>query len=161
MKKITVVLFFIGTFVANAQKYDEIKLDVFDILALKTLDVSYERVLNTESSFGLSLLFNFENSVSFRYKEDFVLTPYYRQFLLESGNVNFFGEVFGAFSKGNDDHSESGDYTDFAFGLGFGGKYLSEMGFIIDINVGVGRNLFNNTSPEVLFRGGISIGKQF
>jgi len=168
MKKITILLLFVVTFTASAQK-NEIKLDVFDILALKTLDVSFEHVLNSEASVGVSVLFNFEDSASFRYKESFMLTPYYRQHLFNNGNVNFFGELFGALNKGDialspaDIQANKDDsYTDFAFGLGFGGKYVSDNGFVVDFHAGIGRNLFNtDVSRDIVPRVGISVGKQF
>jgi len=34
-------------------------------------------------------------------------------------------------------------------------------GFIFEINAGIGRNLFNSDSPEVVGRGGITLGYQF
>jgi hypothetical protein len=164
MKKFLFLSIFLASFAVSAQKTNEIKLDVFDILALKSLDVSYEHVLNTESSVGLSILFNFEKDASFRYKQDFALTPYYRQHLFNRGNVNFFGEFFGSINSGEELNSDDieEDYTDFAFGLGFGGKYVSVNGFVLDIHAGIGRNLFNtDISPEIVPRVGISVGKRF
>lgn len=168
MKKFIFLSLFLTSFAINAQKTSEIKLDVFDILALKALDVSYEHIMNSESSIGLSILFNFEKTASFRYKQDFALTPYFRQHLFDRGNVNFFGELFGSINSGKKEIEENNiliekkDYTDFAFGLGFGGKYVSENGFILDIHAGVGRNLFNtDISPELVPRVGISVGKRF
>lgn len=168
MKKITILLLLAVTFTVNAQK-NELKLDVFDILALKTLDVSFEHILNSESSAGISVFFNFEDKADFRYRESFMLTPYYRQHLFDRGNINFFGEFFGALNKGDIKLSEEDkltdkddSYMDFAFGLGFGGKYVSDNGFLIDFHAGIGRNLFNSSvSREIVPRVGISVGKQF
>ncbi|MFC2108944.1 DUF3575 domain-containing protein [Bacteroidota bacterium] len=170
MKKL--LLFFVLTLslTLSAQKASEIKIDVFDILALKTLDVSFERVMNSESSVGVALLFNFEKkSSSFRYSEEFVLSPYYRQHLFYKGNVNFFGELFGALNTGDIDLTpaeiavdKADTYTDFALGLGFGGKYVSSHGFVVDFHAGIGRNLFNTeVSREIVPRVGISVGKSF
>jgi hypothetical protein len=164
MKKFLFLSIFLASFTVSAQDSNEIKIDVFDILALKSLDVSYEHIMNSESSVGLAILFNFEKTAKFRYKQDFALTPYFRQRLFDKGNVNFFGELFGSINSGEDLNSDGieEDYTDFAFGLGFGGKYVSENGFILDIHAGIGRNLFNtDISPEIVPRVGISVGKQF
>lgn len=171
MKKLVILALLVVSFVANAQseKNTEIKLDVFDILALKALDVSYEYIMNSESSVGVSVLLNFEKkSSSFRYNENFALTPYYRQQLFEKGNVKFFGELFGSLNSGDiklEDivpGSNDDTYTDFAFGLGFGGKYVSNKGFVVDFVGGLGRNLFNtDVSRNVVPRVGISVGKQF
>ncbi|WP_139956889.1 DUF3575 domain-containing protein [Flavicella sediminum] len=170
MKKL--LLFFVLTLslTMNAQKTNEIKLDVFDILALKTLDISFEHVLNSESSVGVAVLFNFEKkSSSFRYSEEFTLTPYYRQHLFDKGNVKFFGELFGSLNSGDIELTQlqieadkDDTYTDFALGLGFGGKYVSNHGFVVDFHAGIGRNLFNTEdSREIVPRLGISVGKSF
>ncbi len=167
MKKIATLLLFALTLPIAAQK-NEIKIDVFDVIALKSVDATFERIINFESSVGVSILFNFEKeSSSFRYNEEFVLTPYYRQVLFSRGNIDYFGEFFGAINTGKVpiEDLEIGDddtYTDFALGLSFGGKYVSSSGFVADFHIGVGRNLFNtNPSPEVVPRVGIALGKQF
>ena len=166
MKKILFLVVLAMSFVGTAQNNKEIKLDIFDVLALKSLDISYEYIMNDESSIGISVLSNFEKkSASFRYTQKLVVTPYYRQHLFQRDNVNFFGELFGAINTGDLEPDELGDpdsYTDFALGLGFGGKYLSENGFVVDFHAGIGRNLFNtNLSQEVVPRIGISVGKRF
>lgn len=166
MKKILFLVVLAISFVGTAQNNKEIKLDIFDVLALKSLDISYEYIMNDESSIGISVLSNFEKkSASFRYSQKLVVTPYYRQHLFQRDNVNFFGELFGAINTGDLEPDELGDpdsYTDFALGLGFGGKYLSENGFVVDFHAGIGRNLFNtNLSQEVVPRIGISVGKRF
>lgn len=154
------------SFVGTAQNNKEIKIDIFDVLALKSLDISYEYILNDESSIGISVLSNFEKkSASFRYSQKLMVTPYYRQHLFQRDNVNFFGELFGAINTGDLEPDKLGDpdsYTDFALGLGFGGKYFSVNGFVVDFHAGIGRNLFNtNLSEEVVPRIGISVGKRF
>ena len=126
MKKIVLLLFLAGTFAGMAQKNNEFKIDVFDILALKSLDISYEHEMNADASMGIALLFNFEKTASnFRYNEEFVLTPYYRQYLFDRDNFTYYGEFYGALNMGE---KEEEDYTDFAFGLGFGGKHISDNG---------------------------------
>lgn len=168
-KTITLILFALVFKISSAQT-NEIKVDVFDILALLALDVTFEHNLNTESSIGISALFNFaKESSSFRYDQEFALTPYYRQRLFSKGNFDYYGEFFGSLNTGKidlDKHDlEIGDsdmYTDFALGLSFGGKYVSVNGFVADIYAGIGRNLFNTDySSSIVPRVGVSIGKQF
>mgnify|MGYP001582062476 FL=1 len=166
MKKILFLVVLAMSVASSAQNNKEIKIDIFDVLALKSLDISYEYIMNEESSVGISVLSNFEKkAASFRYSQKLVVTPYYRQHLFQRDNVNFFGELFGAVNTGDLDPEELGDpdsYTDFALGLGFGGKYLSENGFVVDFHAGIGRNLFNtDLSKEVVPRIGISVGKRF
>lgn len=58
MKKILlVVVVFVSSF---AQAQQEIKADLFDALAFKTLELSYEYYTTERSSIGISALFNFE-----------------------------------------------------------------------------------------------------
>lgn len=55
--------------------------------------------------------------------------------------------------------------TDFAIGLGLGGKWITKRGVIFEINAGVGRNLFSeyndNRDLEFVGRGGITVGYRF
>ena len=168
MKKTILLLIFALVFKISSAQTNEIKVDIFDILALLALDVSFEHNFNTDSSLGVSVLYNFAKpSASFRYNQEFSVTPYYRQTLFKKGNINYFGEFFGSINRGDKDEDdlevgESDMYTDFALGLGFGGKYVTANGFVADFHAGIGRNLFNTDySPAVVPRVGISIGKEF
>ena len=167
MKKITLFLLFIVTLQANAQT-NEIKIDILDIIAIRALDITYEHNINEESSVGISALFNLEKeSADFRYNEEFILTPYYRHYFSIANNLKMFGDFYGALNTGNIPvrKLEVGDddtYTDFGAGLGFGVKYTSDSGFVVDFHVGAARNLFNTDySREVVPRVGISLGRQF
>lgn len=163
MKKAIFILSLVFTLGASAQNH-EIKIDLLDILVLRTLDVSYENHLNDEAAVGLSVFINFEpKDKDFRYQEDFQLTPYFRQFFTTSKGFDFFGEVFGTLNFGEKEiDMEDKNYSDFALGIGAGGKHISRYGYVFEFNVGIGRNLFNaDMSPEIVPRLGVSIGKQF
>lgn len=168
MKKIVLGLSLFATFFASAQQH-EVKVDLLDILALKSLDVAYEHALNDEASLGLSVFINFEDKdKDFRYNEGFQLIPYFRQNFKQIGSFDLFGEVFGSLNFGeNEVKNDAGekvdeDYTDFALGLGAGLKRVSSNGYVLEANIGIGRNLFNSDkSHAVVPRFGLSIGKQF
>ena len=82
-------------------KSNELKFDILDLMAVKALDVAFERNISDESAVGLSVLLNFEDKdKSFRYNETYMVTPYYRQYLFHSGPVDYFGELFGAINSG-------------------------------------------------------------
>jgi hypothetical protein len=55
--------------------------------------------------------------------------------------------------------------TDFALGIGLGGKWITKKGLLLEINAGVGRNLFNNQYDdrdyELIGRAGITVGYRF
>lgn len=170
MKKLVFGLSLFATLFASAQQH-EVKVDLFDILALKSLDVAYEYTLNDEASIGLSVFVNFEDKdKSFRYNEDFQLVPYFRQNFAQIGSFELFGEIFGSLNFGETDIEikndivvkESENYTDFALGLGAGLKRVSGNGYVLEVNAGIGRNLFNSDkSHAVVPRFGLSVGKQF
>ncbi|PCH77019.1 MAG: hypothetical protein COB98_04675 [Flavobacteriaceae bacterium] len=168
MKKYTIIIvLFIGSIV---QAQQELKLDLLDALALKTVEVSYEKYISNQSSIGLSVLFNLEKKSSdFRYNEERMLSPFFRHYFSRNGAWNMFGEVFFGLNSGEKElkaETESKEkqyqsYTDGALGLAIGSKYISETGFVVDIYGGLGRNLFSDDSPVVVPRVGINIGYRF
>lgn len=170
MKKVFILFVLLSTLSLSAQN-NQIKVDLLDILVLRTLDVSYENQLNDEASVGFSVFINFEpKSANFRYNEDFQITPYFRRFLTNTGGFDIFGELFGTLNFAETEEvieneiveEESKNYSDFALGLGAGLKHVSNNGYILEINAGLGRNLFNSSiSRQFVPRFGISIGKQF
>lgn len=165
MKKLVLLFLLTLSLVCTAQQ--ELKLDIVDALALKTLDVSYEFYVNENSSLGVAALFNFEGKSSdFRYNEDRMITPFFRHYFSANGNWNFFGELFFGINSGEKEENTNNvttytDYTDGALGIGVGTKYVSEGGLIIDVHGGIGRNLFGSDSPVIVPRVGASIGYRF
>ena len=59
--------------------------------------------------------------------------------------------------------SQKENITDFALGIGLGGKWITNSGFIGELNVGFGRNLFQNDryDYEIVGKVGISVGYRF
>ena len=53
--------------------------------------------------------------------------------------------------------------TDFALGIGLGGKWITKSGFIGELNLGFGRNLFNSDryDYEIIGKVGITLGYRF
>lgn len=145
----------------------EVKLDIADALVIRSIEVSYEKIINPESSIGISTLFNLaKQDIDFRYKENVMITPYYRHFFTSEYNWNFFGELFlGVNSGKRESEEDSGDYnikyTDAALGIAVGTKYISKGGFTIDIYGGLGRNLFGDDSPVLVPRVGLNLGWRF
>ncbi|CAM1343132.1 DUF3575 domain-containing protein [Tenacibaculum aestuarii] len=167
MKKILLVaVVFVSSF---AQAQQEIKADLFDALAFKTLELSYEYYTTERSSIGISALFNFEKrSVDFKYNEKQMFTPFFRHYFSDSSNWNYFGEVFMGINTGEREVTVEGtmlkqykEYTDGALGIAFGSKYVSSGGFVLDIYGGLGRNLFTSESRAVVPRVGINLGYRF
>lgn len=147
----------------------EVKLDLFDALAFKTVEVSYEFYMSDESSIGISALFNFEKrSADVRYNEDTMFTPYFRYHFLSIENWGFFGEVFLGINSGKkgtktEDSTDTvlKKYTDGALGVAAGAKYLASENIVIEAYAGIGRNLFNGDAYLAVPRVGINLGYRF
>lgn len=167
MKKILLIAVILISSVSQAQQ--EIKVDILDALALKTLEVSYEYYTSERSSVGTSVLYNFEKrSSDFRYNEKFMITPYFRHYFTNNSNWNYFGEIFLGINKGEKEIDLIGsnvkkyeDYTDGALGVAVGSKYISSGGLIVDLYGGLGRNMFSSDSPSIVPRVGVNVGYRF
>ena len=167
---------------------NELKVDLIDILSLPAFDITYERIKDPYSSFGVSLFLNVgdNDSASRNWTDKFSLTPFYRFYFFNKkdyGGAGFFAEVFTKFSSGkhdieyynyNPDPNSPGigywetveeNFFDIAPGAAIGQKWVNKKGWTFEISGGVGRSLLNKDEnsmrPELLFRGGFSIGKRF
>ncbi|WP_405608684.1 DUF3575 domain-containing protein [Polaribacter sp. Asnod1-A03] len=164
MKKIILVLGLLISSLTYSQQ--EIKLDFADAVIMKTLEFSYESYISDESSAGISVFFNLAKQDSnFRYNENTMITPYYRNYFTTNQQWNFFGEVWLGLNSGKEEVPYLGSddvsyekYTDGALGIAIGTKYISSGGFTIDLYGGIGRNLFGTDSPTIVPRLGLNIG---
>ncbi|MDD7915821.1 DUF3575 domain-containing protein [Polaribacter ponticola] len=186
MKKITffILLFISAISIAQEKEYPqdinkkhEVKLNALGLLAFEWLDVSYEYLINEESSFGTGLLIGFDNDLDLDEYRKFSLTPFYRRYFSNRYARGFFVEGFGMLHSYKNNtydyyydingnyHSNYGNgetKTEFAVGIAVGGKFISKKGFTTEIYLGIGRNLGgNNSSLEAVGRGGISLGYRF
>jgi len=167
MKKIIlIILLIIVGLNVNAQQH-EVKIDVFDMVAFKSLDATYMYILNEESGVGVSIFMPLSDKANiFNYNETFTLTPFYRQYFPLGPVENVFAEAFFAINSGEDfnDANEFVKYTDGAFGFAVGKSYISPRGFVAEAFIGAGRNLFdssNGASPSFVPRIGINLGFRF
>lgn len=164
--------------IGQNESKNEIKLNAFSIIALSSIDITYERILSDESAIGTSLYIysgNSQDEIGEFYKS-FSITPYYRNYFSRGYAKGFFVEAFSMISSRKDSFYDYDYYDDsyeekkkinFALGIAVGGKWVTKKGFIAEISIGIGRNLFQNNNDEyydeapVVGRGGISIGKRF
>ncbi|WP_298782072.1 DUF3575 domain-containing protein [uncultured Polaribacter sp.] len=186
MKKITLlILLFIcsisiaqdkeNTKLQDIDKKHELKINAFNLIAFSSLDLSYERLINSESSYGIALFYNFTDiqNDDIGFPKKFSLTPYYRWFFSERNYARgFFVEGFGMLNTyeeniyNYDDGTESFDKeTGFALGISVGGKFVTKKGFTTEVYLGVGRNLINADNSveinDIVGRFGISLGYRF
>ena len=171
----------------DVEKKYELKLNAFNLIAFAALDISYEKLINTNSSFGVAVFYNFSDYADddIAYPKKFSVTPYYRWFFSEYDYAQgFFVEGFGMLNTYQDyynnyDSYDSYDYnnnydrietqTSFALGISVGGKFVLTEGFTAEVLLGVGRNLIKEESDdnnnffenEIVGRFGISLGYRF
>jgi hypothetical protein len=139
-------------------------------LVLGAVEFTYELLPNENSGLGVSLFLSSEED----FDTSFSLTPFYRAYFGKKPAAGFFVEGFSMFNTGkkgsyynydyNTDTSnyiEGKKYTDFALGFGLGSKWVHKRGFVFEINAGIGRNLLSSNSPEIVGRGGITLGYRF
>lgn len=164
-KNLLLFTIFIATY---TQAQQEIKVDIAKALILKTVELSYENYFADQTSFGTSVFYNFEDKKEdFSYNEQFMLTPYIRHYFTTGENWNYFGEVFFAYNTGNREIELNGasntykKYSDGALGIAGGSKYISSGGLVIDIYIGLGRNLFSADSYPIVPRAGLNVGWRF
>lgn len=173
MKKITLlILLFISTSIVFSQekeefpqdinKKEEVKINALTLLSVKWIDVSYERLIDEESSFGISATLNTDTSET---DLKYALTPFYRRYFSGKFARGFFVEGFGTlFSTRENDFLFSNDEpfeTGFAVGISIGGKFVSKKGFTTELLLGVGRNMVESNYNEGFVRAGISVGYRF
>ena len=186
MKKVILILllgFSLNMFSQEEErvKHHEIKLNAFNLIVFKTIEGSYEYLLNSESSIGLSVLSNLQDSKTdfFKdgpaYEEQLAITPYFRYFFSGRYASGFFMEAFGMYNIQEDYDEVYDDVGDFlygernksynmAFGMAMGGKFASRKGFVFEFYGGAGRNLSvsnEDVGTDIVPRLGISLGYRF
>lgn len=148
----------------------ELKINAFTLIAFGAVDVTYEKILNDESSIGLSLYFLGQNSTETDYYRTFSFTPYYRSYFSDNYNKGFFMELFAMYYTRNDEYYittyeesyEERKYNGTALGISVGGKWVTKKGFIVEVSGGIGRVVLGTEDDvPVVGRGGILIGKRF
>ncbi len=144
-------------------------------LILGALEVDYQYLLNSQSAVGIDVLYAFDDE---NLDINYHISPYYRQYFGKKFASGFFVEGFGMLNSVDDfTYSTSFDpltdtilynggfqenIVDFALGLGVGVKFLTARGFVMEIDLGIARNLFRNDRDfTIIGKGGINLGYRF
>ena len=158
------------TYDNDTEPSNEVKVNAL-YMVIGAVDVTYERLLNEESGVGLNVFLPFDEDI--KDDIDYYISPYYRLYFGKKYASGFFLEGFGLLSsvKENTLALVAGDIlvnreetvTDFALGIGLGGKWVTNSGFIGEVSFGVGRNLFNSDdfNNDFVAKLGISVGYRF
>lgn len=162
----------------------EVHLNVLNLLIFGALDVGYERLISDHTSAGVEIFSKVFNKnegedvdLSKIYAKDFSITGKFKYFLQDENTAwGYYAEVFGMFSNGNNEKeveirdATTGEmktikadleYTDIAAGIGAGGKFVAKQGFLIDVSFGIGRNLFDKNSPDIVLLPSVNVGYRF
>jgi hypothetical protein len=167
-------------FEAGPQGRHELRLDAFEALAFKTIEVNYEYIISKYSGAGAAISVNLDDESIGGYGENFAITPYYRQYFLnkkEYGARGLFVEgnmqlaageneiYFYSYNPNTDSYIEGttkDSWFDAGLGLTIGQKWVSNNGFTFEISAGGGRYFLNDdAAPGGYFRGGILVGYRF
>ena len=163
---------------------NEVGVNVLNVLLFGALDLSYERLMSDHSSLSFEMFSKVFNKnegedvdLSKVYAKDFSLTTKFKYFFDEEKTAwGFYAEGFGMFSNGMNEREVTRtnpttgakekvevdlEFTDFALGVGVGGKFVSKQGFLVDVSFGLGRNLFHRDSPDIVIVPSISAGYRF
>ncbi|WP_299116215.1 DUF3575 domain-containing protein [uncultured Winogradskyella sp.] len=171
MKKIFLILLCISFVSIQAQEQSE--SDVYSgshelkvnglFLVVGAFDVTYEYLLNEESGLGINIFLPYDSEI----KDDiqYYISPYYRFYFGKKPAAGFFLEGFGMLNSVESELFTSNDdyVTDFALGIGLGGKWVTKGGFVGELSFGLGRNLFTTNESDIDFVGkiGITLGYRF
>jgi hypothetical protein len=141
------------------EKHQEVKLGVLKILAGPIFEGTYEYVKNRNMGYGASLLVNLNSGND--YFENVSITPFFRMYFdrdEQYGAKGFFVESFLSLYSGED---KGQSYFDTALGFSLGQKWINSAGFIFEVKLGAGRNLFGDAPFEAIIKGDFSIGYRF
>ena len=165
----------------GVEKKNELKLNAFNLIAFAALDISYEKIISANSSYGVAIFYNFSDyeNDDITFPKKFSITPYYRWFFSEYqyaqgffiegfGMLNTFQDFYDSYDY-NNNYSKIKTQTSFALGISVGGKFVLKEGFTAEVLAGVGRNLikgesqedYNTFQNEIIGRFGVSLGYRF
>lgn len=145
-------------------KKHELRLGAIKLLASGIFEATYEYVQDSNRGFGASVLFNLDTQNE--YIENYSLTPFYRMYFQTNedyGAKGFFVEGFASFFGGKNYNVFNSDdaFFDTSIGLSLGKKWINTAGFVFEFKLGAGRNLFNGSENDGLFKGDLYIGYRF
>ena len=149
--------------IARDSNYNEVKLNAL-YAVIGAVEFNYERTLNKRSAIGISGMYVYDkDQIS---DIEYMIGPYYRYYFGKRYASGFFLEGFGLINSSREVFllfSSPEFETDLALGIGFGGKWVSESGFVGELSLGFGRNIFNgdNDTFDILGRIGITLGYRF
>lgn len=149
MKKLILsFVLLMGVSSINAQTIEEVEtfprndifIDPVTLVAVPTLNVSYERLLNKDSGLGVNAVIGI-GSISKDFNQ---ISPYYRMYFGKKYARGFFFDGFipitmmiGTIYNGSDYTRKT--YTTVGIGVGFGSKWELKRNLMFELSGGLGR----------------------
>lgn len=173
MKKVLIAIALIISFSLSAQQdnpYDalnmsrhEIRLDASEIIIFPNLELNYEYVISKYSGAGIALSYSLDEEYD-EYQK-FSINPYYRQYFFNKKDFGARGlfvegvlKIAGGEDYRFDDMQPAEDWFNVGAGLVVGQKWVSDNGFVFELQIGGGRYFNNDNGPEGFLKGGVLIG---
>ncbi len=175
MKKIsTLILFCLFSILTFSQETktklpnNELRLNLL-YAAVGIPEISYEKIINDESSFGVSFAFSLDSYIDINY----IILPNYRHYFSKKRAAGFFieanaslgkfkGRYYGYLSDGSYDGRDVGNVTGAGLGFSIGQKFVTKQNWTANFTLGVSRNIVNNIFIDSSYpRIEISLGKRF
>ena len=173
-KNITLILFCLLTISIFSQEKkqkspnNELRLNLL-YAAVGLPVISYEKIINNESSYGLSFAFSVDSYIDINY----IILPYYRHYFSKKRAAGFFieanaslgsfkGTYYGYLEDGSYTGSNVGNTTGAGLGFSIGQKCITKQNWTANITLGVSRNIVNNIFIDQSYpRIEIALGKRF
>jgi hypothetical protein len=173
-KNFTLVLFCLLTILTYSQETKpklpthELRLNLL-YTAVGLPEISYEKIINNESSYGVSFAFSVDSYIDINY----VILPYYRHYFSKKRAAGFFMEVnasvenfkgtyYGYHSDGGYYGSNVGNKMGAGLGFSIGEKFVTKQNWTANITLGFSRKLINNIYLDGSYpRFEIALGKRF
>ncbi|MCF6180522.1 hypothetical protein [Lutibacter sp.] len=154
----------------------EISLELFELVTINKLEISYSYLLNNSNSIGLTLAHTNKGESIFgvdNFHDNFSVNMNYKHFFSEKHTQGFYIEFFGRYSNGdafvynNHVYQYSVEQNSLYLGAGVGYKFVTKCNFFINVNVGLAKKVYSfnknipYSKPNIFVQTGISIGKRF
>ncbi|WP_026709162.1 DUF3575 domain-containing protein [Flavobacterium frigidarium] len=156
---------------------NELRIDFGKIILNPKLQLTYEYFIKNRLSVGVSAMFiNDQEKTynSFQGERKYQIDPFVRYSFSNNNRSLFYAEFFSSINGGSNDKIArlnnvnygyydriEYQYIDVAIGSSIGYKVYIAHRFPINLNLGLGFNLFNNSSPAGLSRVSFSTGYRF
>jgi hypothetical protein len=157
------------------ERKSEVKLGVVQLLAITRINLEYERILDSYSSFGGNIVFDTEKEEDLNFR----FNGFYRMYFSSSeeyGQKGFFIQGLVNYSNGSDyEYSTTFDqfgnyitegkktnYNAINAGFGLGKKWINKKGFVLQGVISFGRKLTGSeNAPEYVIPAALSLGYRF